>query len=47
MTRWAARLGPGLMLAAAAVGVSHLVFATQAGARFGLSLTWLIVLMTS
>jgi Mn2+/Fe2+ NRAMP family transporter len=46
MTRWAARLGPGLMLAAAAVGVSHLVFATQAGARFGLSLTWLIVLIS-
>ncbi|MEJ2128483.1 MAG: divalent metal cation transporter [Woeseiaceae bacterium] len=46
MKRWVARLGPGLMLAAAAVGVSHLVFATQAGARFGLSLTWLIVLIS-
>lgn len=40
------RLGPGLMLAAAAVGVSHLVFATQAGAQYGLSFIWLIILIS-
>ena len=33
-----ARVGPGLMLAAAAVGVSHLVWSTRAGAEYGLSL---------
>ena len=46
MREWIARLGPGLMLAAAAVGVSHLVFATQAGATYGLSFVWLIVLIS-
>lgn len=40
------RLGPGLMLAAVAVGVSHLVFSTQAGAGYGLSLVWLVVLVS-
>jgi len=46
MHKWFAKLGPGLMLAAAAVGVSHLVFATQAGAEYGLSFIWLIVLIS-
>lgn len=46
MKNWFAKLGPGLMLAAAAVGVSHLVFATQAGANYGLSFVWLIVLIS-
>ncbi|NIS90404.1 MAG: hypothetical protein GTN98_10055 [Woeseiaceae bacterium] len=46
MRDWIDRLGPGLMLAAAAVGVSHLVFATQAGATYGLSFIWLIVLIS-
>ena len=46
MRNWYAKLGPGLMLAAAAVGVSHLVFATQAGASYGLSFVWLIVLIS-
>jgi len=44
---WFARLGPGLMNAAAAVGVSHLVFATQAGTEYGLSFVWLIVLISA
>jgi len=39
------RLGPGIMLAATAVGVSHLVFSTQAGGIYGLSLSWLIVVI--
>lgn len=37
-------LGPGLLYAGAAVGVSHLVQSTQAGAGYGLSLIWVIVL---
>lgn len=36
-------LGPGLLYAGAAVGVSHLVQSTQAGAAFGLSLAWVVV----
>ena len=46
MTGWIARLGPGLMLAAAAVGVSHLVQSSRAGADFGLSFVWLVVLIS-
>ncbi len=38
-------LGPGLIMAAAAVGASHLVASTQAGALFGWQLLWLIVLV--
>lgn len=34
------------MLAAAAVGVSHLVLSTRAGADFGLSFVWLIILIS-
>lgn len=37
-------LGPGLLFAAAAVGVSHLVQSTRAGADFGLGLLGLVVL---
>ncbi|MEZ4273376.1 MAG: divalent metal cation transporter, partial [Myxococcota bacterium] len=37
-------LGPGLIFAGAAVGVSHLVQATRAGASFGFGLVGLIVL---
>ncbi len=42
-TFWA-RLGPGLLLAATAIGASHLVMAPQAGALFGVSLLWLVPL---
>ena len=38
------RLGPGLLFAATAVGVSHLVQSTRAGAEFGLTLLVLILL---
>ena len=38
-------LGPGLLFAGAAVGVSHLVQSTKAGADFGLGLIWVIVLV--
>lgn len=37
-------LGPGLLYAGAAVGVSHLVQSTQAGAGYGLSLIWVVIL---
>lgn len=37
-------LGPGLLLAGAAVGVSHLVQSTRAGAVYGFGLLWLIIL---
>jgi Mn2+/Fe2+ NRAMP family transporter len=38
------RLGPGLLFAGAAVGVSHLVYATRAGANFGFGLVWLVLI---
>lgn len=38
-------LGPGIILAAAAVGASHLVASTQAGALFGWQLWWLVALV--
>jgi len=34
-----------MMMAATAVGVSHLVYSTQAGADYGFSLVWLIILI--
>jgi Mn2+/Fe2+ NRAMP family transporter len=37
-------LGPGLLFAAVSVGVSHLVQSTRAGAGYGLSLLWVVVL---
>jgi Mn2+/Fe2+ NRAMP family transporter len=37
-------LGPGLLLAGAAIGVSHLVQATRAGAEYGFSLFWVLAL---
>lgn len=39
-----ASLGPGLIWAAAAVGVSHLVQSTRAGASYGFALVWVVVL---
>lgn len=37
-------LGPGLLMAAAAIGVSHLVQSTRAGATYGFTLIWAVVL---
>jgi len=37
-------MGPGLLYAGAAVGVSHLVQSTRAGADFGFALIWAILL---
>jgi Mn2+/Fe2+ NRAMP family transporter len=39
-------LGPGILMAGAAIGVSHLVQSTRAGADFGYQLIWLILLVT-
>ena len=39
-------LGPGLLFAGAAVGVSHLVQSTRAGADFGFGLLWVLLLAT-
>ena len=38
------KLGPGLLYAGAAIGVSHLVQSTTAGARFGMTLIWAIII---
>ena len=40
------KLGPGLIFAGAAIGVSHLVQATKAGATFGTGLLWAMFLVT-
>ena len=39
------KLGPGLLFAGAAIGVSHLVQSTRAGADFGLGLVWALLLI--
>ena len=44
MRRLSQLLGPGLLLAAAAIGVSHLVQSTRAGAGWGLAMIGFIVL---
>lgn len=38
-------LGPGLIFAGAAIGVSHLVQSTRAGAEFGFGLLWALLLI--
>ncbi len=40
------KLGPGLIFAGAAIGVSHLVQATKAGAIFGTGLLWAMFFVT-
>ena len=37
-------LGPGLLYAGAAVGVSHLVQSTRAGASYGFDLLWILII---
>ena len=36
-------LGPGILFASAAIGVSHLVQSTRAGALYGLGMVWAVV----
>ena len=38
-------LGPGLLFAGAAIGVSHLVQSTRAGADYGWGLLWAPILI--
>lgn len=38
-------LGPGLLFAGAAIGVSHLVQSTRAGAEFGFGLLWALIVV--
>ncbi|KJD33541.1 iron transporter [Tamlana nanhaiensis] len=45
MTTKLKTLGPGLLFAGAAIGVSHLVQSTRAGADFGLGLIWALLLV--
>lgn len=40
--RFLSLLGPGLLYAGAAIGVSHLVQSTRAGAEFGFELMWIV-----
>jgi Mn2+/Fe2+ NRAMP family transporter len=39
------RLGPGLLFVGAAIGVSHLVQSTKAGAEFGFGLLWALLIV--
>ncbi|WP_299227179.1 Nramp family divalent metal transporter [uncultured Psychroserpens sp.] len=39
------KIGPGLLFAGAAIGVSHLVQSTRAGADFGFGLVWALLLV--
>ena len=39
------KLGPGLLFAGAAIGVSHLVQSTRAGADYGFGLVWALLLI--
>lgn len=38
-------LGPGILMAGAAIGVSHIVQSTRAGADFGWQLLWIVLLV--
>ena len=47
-SRWsglAQALGPGIMYAGAAIGVSHLVQSTRAGAGYGFTLIWAVIVV--
>ena len=44
-SNWYQKLGPGLLFAGAAIGVSHLVQSTRAGADFGFGLIWALILI--
>ena len=45
MIKIISKLGPGLLFAAAAIGVSHLVQSTRAGADFGWGLIWALIIV--
>ena len=45
LLKWSRKLGPGLLFAGAAIGVSHLVQSTRAGADFGFGLIWALLII--
>ncbi len=48
LRKWQTRLaavGPGILFAGAAIGVSHLVQSTRAGATYGFELLWAVLLV--
>lgn len=45
ITAFIKSLGPGLLFAGAAIGVSHLVQSTKAGAEFGFGLLWALLIV--
>jgi Mn2+/Fe2+ NRAMP family transporter len=47
MKSFFAKLGPGFLFAGAAIGVSHLVQSTRAGADFGFGLLWALLLINA
>ncbi|MEZ4778392.1 MAG: Nramp family divalent metal transporter [Flavobacteriaceae bacterium] len=47
MTQLLKKFGPGFLFAGAAIGVSHLVQSTRAGADFGLGLLWALLLINA
>ncbi len=47
MIRFFQKLGPGFLFAGAAIGVSHLVQSTRAGADFGFGLLWALLLINA
>jgi Mn2+/Fe2+ NRAMP family transporter len=44
LRRLAGLLGPGIIWSMAAIGQTHVILSTYAGARFGFSLLWMVVL---
>jgi len=44
LVRFLAQFGPGMIWAMVAIGQTHVILSTYAGARFGFSLLWVIVL---
>ena len=45
MIKFLQKLGPGLLFAGAAIGVTHLVQSTKAGSNFGFGLLWALLLI--
>lgn len=44
LSRFLKVLGPGLLYAGAAIGVSHIVQSTRAGASYGFQLVWVVII---
>ena len=44
LSRLLKTLGPGLLFASTAIGVSHLVQSTRAGASYGYALLWAVII---